>query len=179
MSSIVVDITNAVTAEIRTAVAADELLTALDDVEAGTAWAGRRRELAPANGEAKTNPQVQVALLDWRRKLHARGRWQVDVALEVGLRQLAPDDERDADTGEVSDATVERLVSAIDELWDFFAPRRPDRNGRRLSSIPDAAWRPNDADDGWTPITIDWEALASRKQFVGTFELYYTVSRDE
>jgi hypothetical protein len=178
MSSVVIDVVVAVADEIRTAVTANTLLAALDEVVVSTAWAARRRELAATDG-SNQRPLVHVALLDWRRRLAARGRWQTDIALEVGLRQLVPDDERDAETGEVADATVDRLASALDELWDFFAPLRPGSNGRRLSSLPEAAWRPNADDDGWTPLTIDWEALASRKQFVGLFELYYTVTRDQ
>jgi hypothetical protein len=161
-----VTVADAIAAEIVAARDADEF--DLSDFETEVLWGKRSIEL-----QDRDRLRVDVAPMYWTQSLKTRGSWAWMCRLQVGIRKRYETAERDGTTGEVLSAEIESLVNLTSDVLKHFMPVRPDHTGRRLTSVPTAAWR--EEKEGLTRVTIDWDSLRELDQFTGWFPLTFEV----
>lgn len=137
--------------------------------ESEVIWANRTLALADAN-----KLRVDVALVDWSKALHSRGVWKWVVNCHVAVRKRFEEAEEDHSLGKITDQEIADLVTLLDSVCEYFMPKQPSLDGRKLSQVTAAAW---DAPKGGeTPVLIRWDDLEQLNQFTGYFPVAYLVT---
>ncbi len=163
-----ITVADAIVAELNAAVAAEEFSQSFD---AEVVWANRDIEQDVEGDRLR----VDVGPSSWGETLAARGSWDQNchywIVVRKNLHGIYP---KDPETGQPAHDEIKALVNVVAELVRFFMPLQPDKTGRELADVPEAAWVAEK--ENTTEVTIMWEHLRVNKQFVAFFPLSYEVS---
>lgn len=155
---------NAIVAEIRTA--RDAASLTVNEFEAECLWSKRELELTELDVL-----RVDVAPLHWTQSLRSRGSWSRMCHYQIGIRKRFSPEHRDAQTGFVLNADVEKLITLAADVLEVFMPVRPNHQGRALTDVAGAVWR--EPKEGSTRVVVDWDLLRESHQFCAWFPLTY------
>lgn len=159
-------IADSIAEEIAEAVEANEFSRTF---EPSVIWGDRRTELSK-EGELA----VHVVPVNWSTILDSDGSWRIRCRYQIGVRKRFTAAERDVD-GQVIDSEITALCQILGELQEWFMPKKPDQDGRRLTDVPSAVWVSDTNEDGEESIDamIDWDWLRDKKMFLGWFDLTF------
>jgi len=173
MTAVPVEVTEAVLEEL-------EALTLSEDVTLERSYADWEAELS----DLQAGLRLDVVLADWRTDLATRAKHRHECAVSLLLRRrfTSRDDRVIANGGRLHNESVDTLLEDLQSIAEFFAPSQPTYDGRKLSSVPDAAWLPESTiltPERRSGVTAPYsrDMLADNSQYSGLVTVVYGVHR--
>lgn len=161
MASILVEVATAISTELENATTLSETL---QPVLSGADFDAKLEELDTL--------RVDVCPVSAKSTLLARGRLKYTVAVDVLVRKKFGSSDRESD-GQIKFASLAAMLELVEEIGEYFAPCQPNQDGRRLSTLTDAAW------DASSEVRANYsrKMLRENGQFSGWITLVYVIAR--
>lgn len=174
MSSVLVDVADAIKTELNTAFAASTFGATYASVVAARSYADWDDDLITLDDAAA---KVDVVPLSAKHSQMTRGLWRYLVLANVGVRYKFGDDKKTS--GRIETAQIDAFTLLTQQIGEYFAPCGSTQTARRLSSLSSAVWAPTgDGGESGSNFRIWYLPEHLRfSQFTGLVQLGYWITR--
>ena len=163
MAAVLVDVAEEIKEELNTASAAGDFSLPFEAVRSWADWDEKLKDL----------DKLHVDVVSGGAKIKLADRVTLDylVSVDIGIRKRFKDTDRNQDTGQFENASIDALVLLQQEIFEFFAPMSADA-GRALAALPEAVWKEFEP-----RVWVDRSLLRENDQFMGIARIIHEVSR--